>query len=201
MTERFANLGDIVSSQDMLATLVATNMYWVKVDVPVDELRWLEIPSQVPADDADKGSLAIITMDGGRGQRAGYILKSTGILDSASRLAEVIITVPDPLLQKHTADTPSALSPLVLEDFVNVKIVGKTLQNAVRLPRNLIRDKQTVWLYENDQLVMRPVKIAYADRSYVYVVSGLKQNDMVVTSNIVTPVDGMRLTAEEKTTP
>lgn len=177
---RNTNLGNVISSQDHLGTLVSTNTYWVEIDVPVSDMRWLDIP----------GTKAKVHLDNRRGLREGSFLKMTGTLNEQSRLATMLVSVANPLEG----------APLVLGDFVKVTLVGKTLEQAARIPQSWLRGANTVWIKKDGKLVIQPVSVAHKDRDFAYITSGIKDGDNVITSNIVTPVDGMRLQPIEKRT-
>ena len=184
VTARHTNVGNVVSNQDVLANFVSTDEYWITLEIPVHALRWLNT----------EGADAVITLDGGRGIRSGKILKVTGSINQENRLAELIVLVPDPLLR----NSPHAQGafPLVLGDYVGVTLIGHQLENAVRLPTSYLRDKSTVWLARNGKLIIQPVSIAYKDRDFVYIIKGLEKNDYIITSNIITPVNGMDVTVQ-----
>ncbi len=185
ITMRNTDLGNIVSTQDTLATLVSTDEYWVDIEVPVHHMRWLNIPS---AANNQTGSKALITLDGNRGTRAGSLLKITGTLNQQSRLANILVSVQDPLLLNST---PNDHPPLIIGDYVKTTLTGKTLKNSVRLKQNLVHDGQTVWLMRDNKLRIQPVQIAYEDRFYAYIIGGIENGDRIVTSDIITPIDGM----------
>ena len=171
-----------MSDQDVLATFVSTDTYWITLEIPVSALRWL---------DRD-GAKAVVALDGGRGTREGRILQVTGSINQENRLAEVILSVSDPLLRN--GPHAQGVFSLVLGDYVGVTLIGKVLENAVRLPSSYLRDKSTVWLVRDGKLAIQPVMIAWKDRDFVYIVRGLAKDDRIVTSNIITPVDGMVVT-------
>lgn len=181
LTERNTDLGNVISTQDQLATLVSTDAYWVEIDVPVSDMRWLEIP----------GTLAKIKLDHGRGMRDGAILKMTGTLNTQSRLASMIVSVANPL----------SGTPMVLGDFVKVVLVGKTLKNSARISQSLIHGGNQVWLKRDDKLVIQDVTVAHKDREFAYITTGLQGGDQIITSNIVTPIDGMDLQPLDKKAP
>lgn len=174
LTARETNLGNIVNTQDTLGMLVSTDEYWVEIDVPVSDLRWLKVP----------GSAALVGRDG----REGTLLKMKGTLDTQSRLAGMLVRVPDPL----------SGTPLLLGDFVRVTLVGRTLKNSVRLPQSYLRGGNVVWLMREGKLAVQTVSVAHKDRNYAYITDGLQAGDQMITSNIITPVDGMDVQAIEK---
>jgi len=210
VTERQATLEDKISLSDRLATLVSTDEYWVEISVPVEELRWLQMPTRAGnGGQVIPGSPARIVMDGGRGERAGQLLKLTGSLDSQSRLARVLVSVPDPLLLKPSASLSDDLAidsgikksavPLILGDYVRVLLQGKGLDNVVRIPLAWLRDGGRVWVMNDSKLEFRPVTVVYEDRDYAYLDSGLSADDQVVTTDIAVSVAGMRLRLEDET--
>lgn len=195
---RNTTLGDKISQQSPLATLVNTDEYWIKISVPVHSLKWLDIPKT----SGYTLNFARVIMDEGRGEREGYLLKMTGTLDSQSRLADMLVAIPDPLLLEKK-DGEQGGVPLILGDYVKVIIEGRTLSNAVRLPLNLVRDGDIVWVIKDERLYFRKVDMAYEDRSYAYITSGLEDGDVIVTSDVPVPVDGMkvRVMDSSKTSP
>lgn len=201
VTHRNTNIGNVVSTNDALATLVGTDEYWIEAEVPTKDIQWLSFSSPVSnspqSSNAQNASPAILKESGGIGARIGYLQNMTGMIDEKSRLAKVIISVNDPLLQSEgTLNNTQTKSPFVLKinDFVRVSIEGKTLKNAYRLPTQYVRDGGRVWVYTLDgTLDMRDVMIVYEDRDFVYITDGLNANTEIITSDIITPVDGMAL--------
>ena len=65
-----------------------------------------------------------------------------GTLDQQTRLARVLITVADPLGQK--SDVP----PLILDTLIEAQIEGKPIDNVVRLRREYVHERDTVWVMQ-----------------------------------------------------
>jgi len=180
VTERRAVRGDRVGAQDIIATLAGTDEYWVTLSVPLGDLRWMDFPA--PAE---------VQMDGGRGMRKAQLLRMTGTLDSASRLAAVLVSVPDPMLLAE--DAPAEALPLMLGDYVQVHISGKQIKNSVRVPLEWLRDESIVWTVQDGMLTFNTVTILHEDREYAYITAGLSAGDVIVTSDISVPVEGMKI--------
>ncbi|MGH1375494.1 MAG: efflux RND transporter periplasmic adaptor subunit [Alphaproteobacteria bacterium] len=185
ITQRDTNVGNVIGPQDTLATLVGTDEYWISAEIPVQHLRWLSIPKVL----SDTGTKALIELDGGRGQRAGHLLRTNGSIDTQTRLAGILVSVPDPLAL--TAQTTQKTFPLILGDYVKVSLIGKELQNVARIEQSYVRDNNSVWLEKDHKLIIQPITIAYADRTYAYITNGIAEGDRLITSNIITPVHGM----------
>ena len=185
--ERSTDLGNVIAAQNQLATLVATDEYWINIDVPLSDLPWLKVP----------GTKALVQLGDMRGTRVGKVFKQTGSVDEQSRLAGIIVSVSDPLLLGGTNDRNA--SPLILDDYVPVKLIGKSLSGAARLPQEYVRktsEGDVVWLEQGERLVIQNVRVAYKDRNYAYITQGLDYAKNLITSNIVTPVAGMDIVVQ-----
>ena len=195
---RNANVGSQVSPGDDLGRLVGMDVYWIIATVPLSKIQWLSFPD---SDDQSGSEVRIKNRTAWQeGEyRTGYLYKLIGTLEDQTRMARVLISVPDPLAY-HT-DT-SDLPQLMLGAFVEVSIEANRITDVVRLSRDHIRKDETVWVMENDQLSIRDVQIKLNDQKYAYITNGLKEGDKIVTTNLTTVVDGakLRLEGSEKET-
>lgn len=189
ITGRSATIGDKVTPQTSIATLVSTDEYWVKISVPVNSLQWLEIPKGTGDYNL---SFAKVIMDGGRGTREGFLLRMTGTVDTKSRLADMLVAIPDPLLLNIKEPRENEI-PLILGDYVKVELEGKKLKQVARIPSGWVRDGNIVWIMKNNRMYFTRVNILYEDRNYAYIDSGLENGDVVVTSDVPVPVEGMKV--------
>jgi hypothetical protein len=62
------------------------------------------------------------------------------------------------------------------------------------LPRELLREGDTVWLYAPDgSLRIQPVEVVWRESKRVFVRSGLSGGDVVIASDLPSPVESMAL--------
>lgn len=187
---REATLGSQVSAGEALGRLVGTDQYWVQATVPLSKLRWLNFQDDPAA--ASPVTLYHDTVWPAGQSRNGQLSQLVGELDPDARMARVLITVDDPLALAGPEDKP----PLILGTFVRAEIEGKPLDNVVRLDRNLIRRNNTVWVMEDRRLAIRDVEIAFQNREYAFIRSGLDDGDQVITNDLASVVSGARLRLE-----
>lgn len=189
---RDADVGSQVAPGQSLGHLVGIETYWVEATVPVSDLRWIDFP-----DDTDStGSAVRIRHRVAWPEdtfRAGEVHRLIGALENQTRLARVLLTVSDPLAHQPES---AALPPLMMGSFVEARIVGKPLENVIRMDRDYLRQNDTVWLFDDGELRIRTVEIVFRDEDYVYISSGLNENDQVVTTNLSTVIDGSKLRLE-----
>ncbi|MGB0766121.1 MAG: efflux RND transporter periplasmic adaptor subunit [Phycisphaeraceae bacterium] len=185
--ERTANLGTRIAAGDPVARLVGVDTYWVYASVPVRHLSRIDF-----ADDSPQGSKAKLTLEsvwGPDASRTGEVRRLIGELDPRARLAQVLVAVDDPLALGPDQPGPR----LLLDTIVRIGIQGRPLEEVVRLPREVLRQNSSVWIYDDGKLAIRTVQIAFGNDAHVYISDGLEDNDEVVTTALATVTEGRPL--------
>lgn len=175
------DVGQVVSSQAQLVTLVGSDRVRVRISVPVERLSVLEVPGF----NAEQGSRARIVQERPRGPAVvheGQVTGVSGQLDPQTRTATVIVEVPDP---------GAGAEPLIPGSFVNVDLIGRPLPGAVPIPRRALASNDTVWVAEGGKLVGREVTVGWRTADEVYVTDGLSDGDQVVVTPPSVPIEGM----------
>lgn len=182
---RSVNVGSQVGPSDELGRLVGIEEYWVMAAIPVRSLRWVQFPT------ADRPGSTVYLTDpdvwGLETTREGRVARMIGTLDQQSRLARVLITVADPLGQD--SDVP----PLILETLIEVQIVGEPIEDVVRLNREYVHERDTVWVMQDGKLEIRDTEIVFRDAEYAYIHAGIDSGEEVVTTTLATVADGVGL--------
>jgi RND family efflux transporter MFP subunit len=187
--ERQVDLGAHVGSQDPLATLAATDEYWIEAAVPMGRLFFLDLQG-------GEGSPARVFSQSGGGEWAGKALRTLGSVDESSRMVRVLIGVKDPLGTGREGNH----RPLILGDYVKVEIQGRDLGERIVLPRRALRRGDTVWVAADDRLEIRPVEIVWRSGEEIVVGSGLAPGETVILSDIAAPVPGMAVEVAGRST-
>ena len=192
---REANVGSQVAQGESLGHLVGVRSYWVEATVPVSNLQWIEFPQ----DSGSAGSPARIRNRAAWPEdiyREGRVHSLIGALENQTRMARVLLTVSDPLAHEpETAGQP----PLMIGSYVEARIEGKPIENVVRMDRQYLRQNDTAWVNRQGVLEIRELDVAYRDEAFAYVREGLDANDLIVTTNLATVVDGASLRLESET--
>ena len=193
IVSRMVNIGSQVAPGQDLGRLVGIEEYWIVATVPVSKLPWISFPDN----DNPQGSEVKIRNHTAREDghfRTGYVYRLIGALEDQTRLARILITVPDPL---SGSGVPEDLPPLIIGSFVEVNILGNDVENVVRLNRDYTRKNNTVWVMEGDTLNIKDIKIRFQDARYAYISEGLEEGEKVVTTNLTTVAEGVSLRTEE----
>ncbi len=182
---RTVNVGSQVAPGDELARLVGTDEYWVMATVPQRDLPWIQFPI---AD--EEGSRVRLANPGTwpvDRYRDGRVTRMIGTVDEQTRLARVLVTVPDPLARE--TDGP----PLVLGTLLETQIEGRPIDDVVRLERDYLRENDTVWVMTDGELDIRETEIIFRDAEYAYIRDGLDDGEAVVTTTLATIAEGIPL--------
>lgn len=189
---RNANVGSQLAPGTELGRLVGMEEYWVVANVPVSDVSWLSFGEKENSTGSDVKIVNDTSWPSGQ-YREGELFQLVGALDNQTRLARVLISVPDPLARSVSADS---LPPLMIGTFVEAHIQAREIQDVIRLNRDHLRQGETVWVMEDGKLSIREVDIVFEDAEYAYVRSGLSDGDKIVTTDLSTVVEGSGLRLE-----
>jgi len=187
---RYVDVGAQVSASTALAALVGTDEYWVQGAVPVDQLKWINVPRSA----SQQGSIARVYCEAEWGKgvyRLGSVIRVASDLEEQGRMARVLISVDDPLAVKgENAREPSML----VGTYARAEIEGITIDSVALIDRNAIRDGDRVWIMDDrDKLEIRPVEIVYRGVDHVCVAHGVREGERLVTTDLNAAVVGMPL--------
>ena len=173
-------IGQLADSGSELATLVGSDSFWVRANVPPSNLSLIKIP----------GAQATVELAGTGGQTTawqGTTVRVLGDIEEAGRLARVLVQVFQPL------DTFPE-NPLLLGSYVSAKIDAGTIQDAVRIPRAALREGDQLWLVGQDnKLRIRDTTVLWKEDSTVLVTSPATPGESLIVSDLRSPVPGMEL--------
>lgn len=197
---REVNLGTRVSPSTNLATLVGTDNYWVEAPISASQLKWINTGKQ----GKETGSSVRIYDSAAWGPgiyRSGQLIGMTAMVEENGRMAKILASITDPLNLKSSSED---LPELLLGSYVRVEIEGKTLSSAAVIERDLVRDGDRLWVMDDTgHLDIREVEIAFRGQDHVLVTDGIRDGELLVISNLPSPVQGMslRLKDAEPTAP
>jgi RND family efflux transporter MFP subunit len=179
------DVGAQVSTQGTLAHLVGSDIFHVQALVPLDRLKWIIFPDG-PRSPSSKAS---VTTGTGR-VREGRVLTLMGDLEPSGRLARVLIEVKDPLdLNFRNGDR----SPMLLGDYVTVRIQGKTVNNVFSIERSYLNDGRSILTVDSeDRLRTLDVEVVWRGEEEV-LAAGITPGTRMVVSDLPAPVEGMKV--------
>jgi RND family efflux transporter MFP subunit len=188
---KHVELGATVSPSTELLDLIGTDEYWIEVVARTDQLDLIQMPNG----NFEHGAAVRIfdkSQWGANTHRQGHLIRQLPELETSGRMARLLVSVQDPL-SLGADDMPA----LLIGSYVHVEIMGKTITSVIPLAREYLRNGNIVWVMNQDNcLEIRPVQIAYRDKSKVYINHGIEPTDHIVTTNIEAPIHNMPLSLE-----
>ncbi|MCH9022550.1 MAG: efflux RND transporter periplasmic adaptor subunit, partial [Planctomycetes bacterium] len=210
--------GQFISAGQSVATVYGTDVMEIPVPLENSELAWFHLPkpnhnSRVPLPNSFGGADISNSPDttqthypntasaqvrlrfaGIDHQWTGRVVRTQAHIDPTTRMVYVIVEVDEPHRGRNGR---TALLPGM---FVDVAIIGKTLQNVIPVPVYAVHNTDEVWIVENNTLRIQKVRIARQDEHFAYVTQGLANNDQVILTPLDTVTHHMKIrTANDKT--
>lgn len=185
---RSADLGARVNESSVLARLVGSDEFWLRLTLPVEQLQWLEFPTAA----TPTGSQVHIYPQGGSDRfRTGELIRLEAALETQGRMAQLLVKIDDPLCLKPENSTKPKL---LLSSFVSATLIGTPIDSAFTLNRAHIHDGNRVYLMDDEgQLQIREVKILFRNRDQVIIAEGLANGERLVVSQLSSPIAGIPL--------
>jgi RND family efflux transporter MFP subunit len=187
------DVGQVVSPGASLATLAGSDLFWVKVSVPVAVLTDVQIPG---IGGATEGSMVRVTQHLGPDavlERDGRVVGLAGQLDPQTRNAELLVGIENPV------DPADGGLPLLPGAFVRVEIEGTTRSNVAAVARTALVNGDSLWVVgEGDRLERRDVEIAWRGAEEVFLSGGVQEGERVVTSRLARAVVGAQVKVQER---
>lgn len=198
ITSEKVDLGQYVNVGQSLGSGYGVDAVEIEVPLEDGELAWFDVfrsavsvngngPSSKRTPATVKAQFA-----GAEHTWQGYVTRTTGQADKMSRMVSVVVEVARPF------DGPSGKPPLLPGVFADVIIEGRTLKNAVAVPRDAIHEGNKIWVVNDGRFHVRSLDIVRSDKDYAYAISGLEDNAEIIVSSLDAAVDGMEVrTADE----
>ena len=187
-------VGQTVTPQSQAVTLAGTDRFWVRAAVRTDELSQIRVPG---LNGAALGSRALVRLDSETPDvLPGRIVRLLGDLDTAGRMARVLVEVDDPLGLDGGAAGAGGRGLLLLDSYVDLLIEGAAVRSLFEVPRDWLHEGTQLWMYTDDRLDVRSLAVVWRFENSVCIETGLRDGELVVTSRLPTPLDGMKLRRE-----
>ncbi|MCF7847711.1 MAG: efflux RND transporter periplasmic adaptor subunit [Kiritimatiellales bacterium] len=173
-----ADIGDYAQSSKVLVELAATDRYFVRASIPLSAL--------VPLPQIGKQPYAATLTLSDETTHPAQTYKLLPGLSTKGRMARLLLTADNPYSREGR--------PMLIDEFVRIRIEGETIKNALTLPRIYLRDGNVVWTIDGEKrLRILPAKVlqGYADNVLVRI-EGATQFE-IVTSDLPAAVEGMEL--------
>jgi hypothetical protein len=119
-------------------------------------------------------------------------------IDSDTRLIYAIAVVQEPYGKNRSQHG----MPLAVGLYVDAVIRGRSIQQAMRIPRSALRAGDTVYVVNNEGLLnIRRVGVTHSTPDFAVIHEGLNPGEQVIVSTIRNPLEGMAVQANKRPSP
>lgn len=211
--EKMVDIGQYVGTGTQLARTFAVDFAEVRLPLTDRDITFLNLPRPgvMPstANAASKSAwgvdaqangtsgtpVTLSTTVGGKAlQWEARIVRTDGVIDSATRVYYAVAQVRDPYGLRETNAKPA----LSIGSFVNATLQGITAHGVFTLPHSAVRNSDQVMIMDSEQrLRLRTVEVLRTDTNNVYVNGGLNDGDRVIVSPVPVPIAGMRVSTAD----
>ncbi len=195
VVDEFVEVGQLLNPGSNICELVGTDEFWVQVSVPFSKLKWIAFN-----DEGQPGTRAKVILDVGEEQSEeweGEVLRLLGDLDPDALMAQIIITVKDPL-GLHSSSEKKL--PLLLGSFVEVEIDAGELKGALTIPREALREGHKIWLVGVDNLLrVADAEILWPEKDTVLISTNLKNGEQLIVSDLRVALPGLEVDPQPST--
>lgn len=178
VVSRNIGVGQYITAGSQVAEI--NNIEHAEVMVPIAGFDAPFLPKDIVGVSAEiiaKGRIEAI--------REGKIVRDLGVVDSATRMVNMVIRIDDPYGLK------SNLTPLPFGSYVEVQFNGRTVENLFQVPQELVIDER-VWVVDpEDKLIPKPVHVLREEQANFFIDSGIENGDELVLTVPEFPQIGM----------
>lgn len=201
ISERLVGEGSDLNAFTDLLTLVASDRFWVRLNLPQDDMEWLSTHAR----DGQGTPVLISSKAWPEGQhRLGEVWSVLPSLEENGLLTQVMVAVDDPLALRVSDEARTSTPALRIGDVVEASLSPTRTASLIELPISALRSNREVWvLTPDDHLEKRSIQLRHLGNDSLLVADGLTDGERVITSALSSVEAGMALRArgDEKKDP
>lgn len=187
----FVDLGQYVTPGARIAKVYSTDVVEVRLPLSDRDAMLVDLPANF--EDSTAVSYPKVTLRSSVGELSdqwqGRIVRTDASIDVRSRMTFAVAEIANPF----KSDPTESRRPLSIGLFVEAQISGRVIENALRLPKDVIyRGREILVLDDNNQVGFQTVSIVRSSPDFVVVV-GIAPGTKIVATRIPLPINGMRV--------
>ena len=187
------HIGQFITPGTVLGKVFGTEVVEIRLPLNNRQLASLGLPIGYTAPTG--GGLPVTfsaQIAGEKHQWQGKLVRLDASVDAETRMLYAIAEVTDP----YGAAASASGMPLAVGLFVDARIEGRQLPDAMSIPGSALRAGDRVYLINNEgRLEIGDVSVAHSSPQRAIISDGLQPGEQVITSAIRNPVQGMALVA------
>ena len=181
--ERKVDLGQYVTPGTQLGIVFSIDIAEVRLPIPLHDLEFLDLPDGIKNNQL-RVPVALSTVGRNKVYHwAGEIVRTEAVMDRKNRVLYAIAEVKDPYTGFE--------SPLRVGSYVSAVISGRQFDDIARIPRAGVRPGNKIWIVnKKSQLELRLINPVRADELFLYVGSGVANDEIISITPLENPLPG-----------
>lgn len=176
---RSVDRGVVVSANQALARIYATDRVEVRLPLKNSELGYVDLPESYrnagPGQN-DQPSVTVINRLGPAPEQwPATLVRTAGAIDEQSQQLYVTAQIENPYIVDQ-----DGRRPLKIGQYVTAQIEGRTLADALVIPNSAIYQGSYVYLFEQGLLQRTEIEVAWQNGNESLISGGLKPGDQLV---------------------
>ncbi len=187
--DKKVDLGQVVSNNQDLAGVFGTEEAEIRMPLSQTQIDLLNVKSVgfLSEDEVLEVNVRDLTRDRDIVWQA-KIFRIESSIDRKSRVYYAIGTIMDPMNLNKDKATP----PLLPGVFVDLQVLGPKIENVYKVPIKAMRDDNNIFIFEDNKLITKPVKVLDRDEKFFTIISGIEEGDYICVSPPFSYVPGMK---------
>ena len=192
-----ADIGQFVSVNTALASVFATDYAEIRLPINNKDLALIDLPednqNSVAQTNANLPDVNFTSAIYTNVNWQGLLMRTEGAIDSVSQQLNVIAQINQPFSQLENNKRP-----LKVGQYLNAQIKGNLLSRAMVIPNSAIYQSTYVYLVEEGLLKRTPIEIFWQNDTDAIIASGLKFDDVLVTTPLGQATSGLPVETTEQ---
>jgi len=164
-------VGTYVNPGTNIGRILRTDAFEIKVPVEARDIQFVELGKRVK----------VINGENEANPMMGRVIRMTDYIDPTTQTFHVYIAVQN--------DQQQALYDGL---YLKVIVPGKVVDNAIEVPRGIVRNKNEVFVYNDGLLNSRTINVVKSNDNN-FVITGLKEGDSLVTEAPLNAFEEMKV--------
>ena len=187
--DKQADVGQYVTPGTVLATVYATDYVEIRLPLTDEQQAFVDLPEAYRDGAADTGGPPVL-LSARAGRETvvweGRIVRTEGAIDTRSRQLFVVAQVDDPYARRP------GRPPLKIGQFVTARILGRTLEDVLLVPRGAVRHGNEAFVVTPEStLERRELDVVWRDAEHLVVRGGLAAGERISLTPLPFAADGV----------
>ncbi|MCD4681261.1 MAG: efflux RND transporter periplasmic adaptor subunit [Bacteroidales bacterium] len=155
-------VGSIANPGSRVAKIIRTDKLELEVPIEIDDANWINVN-----DKAD------VISKSGQDHWEGFVIRKSPFVDPGTQSINIFISISN-----------SSETTLYKGQYLQAIFPGKTIKNAMEMPRNAVFNSDEVFIVENEKLIKKQIDILkYNEKTLIF--SGLLEGAELVVEPLV----------------